>query len=276
MGKTLIILGMHRSGTSLTANWLESCGLQIGDDLVGPHIGNKEGHFEDRDFHSLHEKILESHGIERGGLRGNVNVILSKKEWAEIQNLVEKKKRGNIQWGWKEPRTCLFLDAYRKILPEAKYLVVYRNYSEVVDSLLRREFKLLKKDINRSFFRGKFNRLLKVTMSIYRPFWVINNRETFLKSWMKYNSEIFKHLNLIEGESFLCISIENLIENDRDVFNHLKSWGFNLNYFPINNIYNEKLLKEKKAPIHFEKKLKNQADQILKSLADLSPNFKKH
>jgi len=43
MGKSsnrvLVIIGMHRSMTSLLTQWLDKCGLQVGDDLHGAGIG---------------------------------------------------------------------------------------------------------------------------------------------------------------------------------------------------------------------------------------------
>ena len=53
--KILIIVGMHRSGTSLITQWLYRCGLSIGNKLAPADIGNVEGYFEDSDFLKLHE-----------------------------------------------------------------------------------------------------------------------------------------------------------------------------------------------------------------------------
>ena len=55
-----MVVGMHRSGTSLITNWLYRCGLQIGEHLLEPGEGNVEGHFEDVEFLKIHEEILES------------------------------------------------------------------------------------------------------------------------------------------------------------------------------------------------------------------------
>ena len=48
--KVAIVVGMHRSGTSVVAQWLSRSGLFIGDSLLGPNVGNEQGHFEDADF----------------------------------------------------------------------------------------------------------------------------------------------------------------------------------------------------------------------------------
>ena len=41
-------------------------------------------------------------------------------------------------WGWKDPRTALFLDFWNGLLPGAGYLFIYRNPLDVLLSLMRR------------------------------------------------------------------------------------------------------------------------------------------
>ncbi|MCX7415143.1 MAG: hypothetical protein NTY25_01445, partial [Planctomycetia bacterium] len=41
-------------------------------------------------------------------------------------------------WGWKDPRTILFLDFWHALLPNAKYLFVFRSPWEVIESFFRR------------------------------------------------------------------------------------------------------------------------------------------
>ncbi len=66
---TIIVAGMHRSGTSLTASILQSSGVNIGERLVGKEIGNEKGHFEDLDMVDFHKEVLLSQGIEINGLK---------------------------------------------------------------------------------------------------------------------------------------------------------------------------------------------------------------
>lgn len=47
----LVIAGMHRSGTSLFASWLQDCGMVIQHEFfIAPYPDNPNGFFEDRDF----------------------------------------------------------------------------------------------------------------------------------------------------------------------------------------------------------------------------------
>src|SRR5689334_984894 len=139
--KTLVILGMHRSGTSLLTQWLYKCGLQIGDQLAGPGRGNIEGHFEDLDFLHLHESILINNKLPSTGFITTALTEIDKDSILSIQSSLQFKNNLYHEWGWKEPRTCLFLKQYRNLLPNAKYILLYRNFNDVVDSLIRRDFK---------------------------------------------------------------------------------------------------------------------------------------
>ena len=63
---TIVITGMHRSGTSLTASLLQSAGLNLGDRLMeATATGNPlKGYFEDLDFVEFHANTCcRSQGI---------------------------------------------------------------------------------------------------------------------------------------------------------------------------------------------------------------------
>ena len=59
--KNLVILGMHRSGTSLIARALANAGLAVGepDDLLVDQEDNPHGFYERRDVVALDDALLE-------------------------------------------------------------------------------------------------------------------------------------------------------------------------------------------------------------------------
>jgi len=63
----LIILGMHRSGTSLAAALLQSSGLDVGERLMEGNWSNPRGHFEDMDFVELQRAALVRLGHHQDG-----------------------------------------------------------------------------------------------------------------------------------------------------------------------------------------------------------------
>lgn len=132
----VVITGMHRSGTSLVANVLREAGLDIGPD-VGLGLGQPRGHFEDRAFHDLHEAILTAGGrscftADEGSL-GKVEPVFE-----EQARALAVSREDRPFWGWKDPRTCLFLDLWDGLLPQARYLFLYRHPVDVALSLWRR------------------------------------------------------------------------------------------------------------------------------------------
>lgn len=132
-----ILGGMHRSGTSLSASLLNSVGVHLGDRLVATTIGNDRGHFEDLDFVEFHQNVLRSQGLEIDGLTLESEIILAPR-YQQSAKLLLKEKTQRPLWGWKDPRTTLFLKFWAELVPSAYFILVYRSPWEVVDSLYRR------------------------------------------------------------------------------------------------------------------------------------------
>ena len=141
----LIITGMHRSGTSLTTSLLQSTGIYIGDRLMDGGNGNTKGHFEDLDFVELHRRCLTQQGVNREGWTTQNNFAFTSEYFVQAKNLIKAKNNQPI-WGWKDPRTTLFLDAWQNLIPNAKFVFVYRSPWDVVDSLFRRGDLIFKQD----------------------------------------------------------------------------------------------------------------------------------
>ena len=133
----IIMTGMHRSGTSLTASLLQSAGVDLGDRLMGEDTGNSKGHFEDLDFVEFHQNVLQSQGISVAGWTEQNKVLVQPQYLATAQNLILARQDRPL-WGWKDPRTTLFLDFWSQLIPDAKFIFTYRSPWEVVDSLFRR------------------------------------------------------------------------------------------------------------------------------------------
>ena len=139
----LIITGMHRSGTSLTTSLLESAGVHIGDRLMDAGTGNRRGHFEDWDFVDLHRRALIAQSINREGWTTKRDLaFLSQDRQLALELIATKSHR--VIWGWKDPRTTLFLNSWQELIPHAKFIFVYRSPWDVVDSLFRRGDSIFK------------------------------------------------------------------------------------------------------------------------------------
>ncbi len=242
MNNVLIIAGMHRSGTSLISNWLNSCGLNLGETLLGAGIGNAEGHFEDIDFFRYHEDTLEAHHLSRFGMVTQPLTALSDYQKEKLKSIIEFKNKMNSQWGWKDPRTCLFLAHYRELIPDAYYLNIIRDYKSTVSSLITRDFKQhelkysgrskLNQMIWKNFRRGK--KLKK----FYKE-----SSEFYLNIWIAYNLEILKNIKTLPGDRYMFIEHSSLLDHDKEVIGHLQNnWHFNLDYYDFKKTFKENLL----------------------------------
>jgi hypothetical protein len=59
----IIVLGMHRSGTSATAGLLSEIGCDLPNNLMAPHDMNSKGFFESNTITLLNDAILSSAGM---------------------------------------------------------------------------------------------------------------------------------------------------------------------------------------------------------------------
>jgi hypothetical protein len=137
MAATLVIAGMHRSGTSLLASAARQAGVDIGSELNPATRGNLRGHFEDIGFLRFHERFMERRGIPVFSPPVAWVPRATPEEEAEARELVARQS-GKPLWGFKDPRTSLFLNFWDPLLPNPFYLFVFRHPVEVVLSLLRR------------------------------------------------------------------------------------------------------------------------------------------
>jgi len=250
MNNILCILGMHRSGTSFTANWISQCGLNLGDRMMPGALGNEDGHFEDLDFHDLHEEILKSRGIGYGGfIESPVEMSVSNTYIERIQALLNNKSSLRQQWGWKEPRTCLFIDEYLKINEYLKtkhkmrYFIIYRNFNEVVDSLIRRDFNYFKKYNN-----SKLNKINRLRFKLKEKYFIEKiykkNHILYLKSWIIYNKKILSLVNHVDKHQLILIDSDLINKYDCEILKKMEEWEFNFQHkVSFSSVYNPHKIK---------------------------------
>ncbi|MGL4512468.1 MAG: sulfotransferase family protein [Lacipirellulaceae bacterium] len=137
MSKAVVITGMHRSGTSMVSSVLKMAGLPIGDFLIAGNQANPRGYFEDVDFYAFHERALHRRDQSYLHVEPWFRFEPSADESADATALVAARAKRAL-WGWKDPRTCLFLDFWASVLVDAVFVLVYRRPIDVLMSLLRR------------------------------------------------------------------------------------------------------------------------------------------
>ena len=142
----IILLGFHRSGTSFFSRWLQSASVFMGPPeamLVG-YLGNPDGHYEDRAFLDFHVRAMKERYSEfMNQWGGDYCIFLPdyENDWWEALPFAETvaRCRGRTSpWGWKDPRTLLFVDLWAHLFPKFTAILVYRHPLEVFYSVMRR------------------------------------------------------------------------------------------------------------------------------------------
>ena len=118
------------------ASYFERCGIQMGNELLEGKIGNMRGHYEDKEFLEFQKLLLKRNHTSTYIPKRKLSVDAELKAMA--RELVEKRCQQFPVWGWKDPRSTLFLDLWAECSPDIRFVLLYREPYEVVSSLCRR------------------------------------------------------------------------------------------------------------------------------------------
>ncbi len=122
----VIVLGMHRSGTSLLSNILHLLGVDMVDQPTHASKSNETGFWERPDIVALQDDILYALGAPVGS---PMHAVPLKAGWWRNPEIRDLKKRlhdlmaehlDHVRrpWGFKDPRTCRLLPLWGEILEE--------------------------------------------------------------------------------------------------------------------------------------------------------------
>jgi lipopolysaccharide biosynthesis protein len=146
--KVFVVLGMHRSGTSVITRALEVLGVELGDNLMpAAENNNEKGFFEDLDIHEFNTRLLAALGFNWDRL-GDIDPALMLEPrlapWhEEALGILRSKLPSNGLFAFKDPQTCLLLPFWQRVLAELPvepyYLICLRNPLSVASSLQKRD-----------------------------------------------------------------------------------------------------------------------------------------
>jgi hypothetical protein len=139
----LIILGMHRSGTSSVAGFFQHTGVYFGpsEQAFDLHRTNQKGFFERKDVVRINDRILESTGaswITPERFPRSVPVSFDRHELYREASAIVSELSTQRDWFVKDPRMCVTLPFWKKLFSDPVYLLVLRNPLNVAKSLAKR------------------------------------------------------------------------------------------------------------------------------------------
>ncbi len=137
MNEAIIILGMHRSGTSCLAGCLKLFGLNLG--IVSDYnTYNKKGNQENKRVFKLNESILNANE-GRWDAPPNNNLELDERLKTRLKDIVAEYNQTEKPWGIKDPRMLLTYDLWTPYLPPHMLVGTFRHPLAVSESLFARD-----------------------------------------------------------------------------------------------------------------------------------------
>lgn len=134
-GRCVLILGMHRSGTSMLAGTLRRAGVDLGRVYDTPFALNPTGLQEPEALIHMHEHLLEANG---GAWHEPPERVVWGKLHRAVRDLFIESRAGRPLWGFKEPRTLLVAEGWIGALPDWTAVGIFRPPAEVAASIAGR------------------------------------------------------------------------------------------------------------------------------------------
>jgi hypothetical protein len=167
----VIVVGMHRSGTSALAGLLHENGIFMGEDvnfIPKPSLENPKGFYENYLFRKINDKIIEKSGYRVKSWKPKIPIMKSGFFLRyKMKALLKRYDRDFEKWGWKDPRTCLTfplwwtqMDRLKKV-DMCRIVYIHRDPFAVARSMVKRN--------NTDY-------------------------ETALKIWLHYNNVVFQYI----------------------------------------------------------------------------------
>lgn len=143
----IIILGMHRSGTSVVGGLMNAMGLNTGGPLIRPGNDNEKGFFEridavlQNDFLMNKQGVGYEHACHKYDAKEGLRVMLSSHSGKEgARALTFLNDPASYPWMLKDPRLCITLRTWLPVLNFfPAVLFIFRHPLDVAMSLHKRE-----------------------------------------------------------------------------------------------------------------------------------------
>jgi hypothetical protein len=144
--RLIVVLGMHRSGTSTVTRGMQVLGVQLGDNFIPPQEDNVTGFWEDADLNEFNIKLLKHLHSEWYSLKPIESAdVQNLRDHGYIQRALDILQRKMTQanvFGFKDPRVAKLLPFWKEVFAVAQwkvsYVIVIRHPLSVCKSLEKR------------------------------------------------------------------------------------------------------------------------------------------
>jgi|GEM_PF-6365731 len=209
--KTIVVLGMHRSGTSMLGSILHNMGVKMGSskDVEKNEFDNILGFFENYEVAIHNDELLDLMGGAWDKSPQKDLAELDKDKLNELKrqakDILDKLyKQGNVV-GIKEPRMSILLDYWEEFLQNPQYIFIFRNPLDVAKSLEKRNGFEIDKGL--SLWTEYNERTLKFLKD---KEYLMLRYEDLLSDPATFTAEIFKFLQMEFDDKKLQISTKEV------------------------------------------------------------------
>ncbi|MDP1904059.1 MAG: hypothetical protein Q8M09_07425 [Pseudomonadota bacterium] len=189
-----VVLGMHKSGTTLVSRLMSASGIDMGERDQGTDYDDGD-HVERPETKEINKALLECGNLHSNRVRNKPTILAMETNKEKGKMVVEEMLARSPVVGFKDPRTCLTYAFWQEALPlQHKLIVVIREPWETWVHYTKNNkgnsvlFKM----------RGVLTGLLA------------------LRAWYKYNSEICKILETSPASNLL-LNYRELMTNDAEL-----------------------------------------------------------
>ena len=146
--RLIVVLGPHRSGTSVITRGLQVMGVELGKKLMPPVEGNNDkGFWEDTDINSLNIEMLNSLNSDWHFLTpiqpSDVSALRRDGYVSRALELLKEKTFGIHTFGFKDPRVSKLLPLWKEVFVQShlnvNYVITLRHPLSVCQSLAKRD-----------------------------------------------------------------------------------------------------------------------------------------
>jgi len=145
----ILILGMHRSGTSALTGVLSLLDVYLGSELMPANFSNEKGYFENNILFRENERLLAQINSSWDDIFYDKSKLDLINETKNLKEIIKKEFNYSKIFAIKDPRLAFLFPVYKKVLQDLdidiKIILPYRNPIEVANSLQKREGMPLEK-----------------------------------------------------------------------------------------------------------------------------------
>lgn len=182
-----IVLGMHKSGTTLVSQILHQSGINMVDG-ADTHAGYDKGNkYERSSMVAVNQNLLRSWGRFSLNFGRPSDLELTPAQKKRIRELTRECNAKYEHWGFKDPRMCYSYEFWKPLLPQHKIIAIYRSAEEVW----------------LHYQKGPKRRMLSVTLNL-------------LKRWCEHNEGILNYLKSGPAEA-IVMNYERFMNDPREL-----------------------------------------------------------